>query len=157
MKIYLDYDGVLHPAEVRLAEPGYGAIAYPALDWPELELFCWAPILEGILDDFDPQGSIKIILSTSWAYQFGLEGAARYLPDGLRNRVIGRITHSMLPRGQLIANHAWLHGIEDWIALDDDIRHWPEEHRHRLVECDPWLGLSEETAVARLKTLLEDR
>ena len=46
--IFLDFDGVLHPAGVYLTQRGYGEQVLPELRWPQdpdLTLFASAPIL----------------------------------------------------------------------------------------------------------------
>ena len=152
MILYLDFDGVLHPREVFVVN------GEPELRWPlapELQLFCWADILDTVLDEHDPAGRVGIVLSTSWGHHFGQQEAASYLPEGLRNRVVGRTIELKAPRGWEIAIHAEEKGIIDWIALDDDVFMWPEEYQHRLVDCDPSLGLSNLATVNKLKALLQ--
>jgi hypothetical protein len=38
-----------------------------------------------------------------------------------------------------------------WLALDDDAKDWPEEHRRQLVATDPVLGLGQPQALALLR------
>ena len=101
MILFLDFDGVLHPSDVFLIanEP---VLIHPKE--PDLKLFCWAPILESILDELDPSGEVKIILSTTWVVKLGLERARSYLPKSLLNRVISglRQTVHYSPRGYLV-------------------------------------------------------
>lgn len=154
MILFLDYDGVLHPADVELVrheshEP------YVEMMKRGYTLFCWVGELERILDDEDPHGRIKIILSTSWGYHFGLE-ARRYLPESLKSRVIGKMDHSLLPRGELIVKHARKNGIEHWIALDDDRYRWPYDYQDQLVYCDSDTGISEQKVQNELRSKLGD-
>lgn len=155
MILYLDYDGVLHPDNVRLVQYGYGEPRMPEMVEPGFTLFCWAHVLERILMEVDPQARVQIVLSTSWVNHFG-EFAAEYLPAELKNRVVGIIKHSQLPRGELIAMHAEQNGFECWIAIDDDDLDWPEDHRHRLVRCDPMHGLSAQRVVDELRIALKE-
>lgn len=138
--LYLDFDGVLHPSEVWMIDER------PVLqfkDNPSLTLFCWAPILEAILDDVDPNGYINIVLSTTWGQKFGWQKASEYLPDNLKSRVIGKTSHSDRPRGVQIAQHAKYHiGGQDWLAIDDMYQSWPVEHLDKLIKCDESLGIS---------------
>lgn len=147
---YLDYDGVLHPAEdILLDGDGKPYLQHPD---PCTRLFMHAPILDELLA---PYPELKIVLSTSWSYQFGTEGAAAYLPEGLRSRVIDKISHSMLPRGVLIARHAAEHlAGQEWLAVDDTIRMWPSEHLHRLVQCDSEHGLGCQDTQRKLRQKL---
>jgi hypothetical protein len=154
--LFLDFDGVLHPAEVELKEYDYRGPLTPELNAPGYTLFCWVETLERILDDEDPHGRIKIVLSTSWSYHFGLEGAKAYLPEGLQARVIGKIDHSLLSRGELILKHARKNDYERWIAIDDDRCRWPYDYQNRLVYCDSDTGISDEMVQADLRGILRD-
>lgn len=150
--LYLDYDGVLHPSDVWLVDDK------PFLQWPEdpsLTLFCWAPILESILDDHDPAGRIKIILSTTWGQKFGLQVASEYLSDSLKGRVIGKTSHSDRPRGVQIAQHARYH-IKDqpWLAIDDDFGA-TTQHQEKLIKCHGSLGISSIKTQQELRIKLE--
>lgn len=151
--LYLDFDGVLHPSEVWMIGDK------PVLQWPDdpaLTLFCFAPILESILDDYDVAGRIKIILSTTWGQKFGLQKASDYLPDSLKSRVIGKTSHSEKPRGVQVAQHARYHiKQQPWLALDDVAHMWPPEHLDKLIACDPGKGLSCLSTQAKLKAKLE--
>ena len=155
MILFLDFDGVLHPSDVSLInnEP---VLIYPKE--PDLTLFCWTPILESILDEFDPTGEIKIILSTTWVVRLGLERARSYLPESLRNRVTGglRQTVHYSPRGYLVGRHAFQkHLGEQWIALDDSVYDWPESSIHGLVPCTSATGISDEVVIRDIKEKLK--
>ena len=154
MILFLDFDGVLHPDNVRLAQYGYGEPLVPEILEPGYELFCWADALAAILDDEDPHGRVKIILSTSWVNHF--PWASEYLPPSVRGRVIGEIKHGHLPRGALVALHAEINTLDRWIAIDDDCQDWPEEHLHRLVRCDGKHGLSDLAVQKQLREKLLD-
>jgi hypothetical protein len=154
--LFLDFDGVLHPAAVELKEYDYRGPLTPELMAPGYTLFCWAETLERILDDEDPHVRIKIVLSTSWGYHFGLEGAKAYLPEGLQDRVIGNMDHSLLSRGELILKHTNKNGIQRWIAIDDDRCRWPYDYQDRLVYCDSDTGISDSQVQADLRVKLRD-
>lgn len=162
MILYLDFDGVLHPDEVFL-ESGKPIMRCP----PELgvppeyaRLFSFAPILEAALA---PHPDIRLVLSTSWAAHLGLEAARDALPAGLRGRVIGATCagrHALeewllSSRYEQIARHATKHGIEEWIAIDDNDEGWPGDQRHRLVcIANPTMGLFDDALQARLREVL---
>jgi hypothetical protein len=150
--LYLDFDGVLHPADVWMIGN------QPVLQWPydsSLELFCWAPILESMLNNFDPHGRIKIVISSTWGQKFGLQKASEYLPESLRSRVVGKTSHSDKPRGVEVAQHARYHiKNQAWLAIDDVVNMWPIEHLDKLVQCDSDRGLSCLITQARLKEKL---
>jgi hypothetical protein len=147
--IYLDFDGVLHPLPHRHLD-GSEINRHE----PPLPLFCWASILESLLDDFDPHGRIKIVLSTTWAHQQGLEAAAAFLPIGLWTRVSGCTLDTNFCRGDQVAFHAMEHGIERWIALDDNDFEWPAEHLSKLIHCNDLIGISDPRVIAKLKEVL---
>jgi HAD domain in Swiss Army Knife RNA repair proteins len=151
--LYLDFDGVLHPSEVWLIDDK------PVLQWPDdpsLTLFCWAPILESILDDYDSAGRISIIISSTWSQKFGVQIASEYLPSSLKNRVIGKTTHSDRPRGVQIAQHAKYHiNSQPWLAIDDVAHLWPTEHLNKLIRCDSARGLSCLKVQLKLKAKLD--
>ncbi|OIQ81936.1 hypothetical protein GALL_362870 [mine drainage metagenome] len=150
--LYLDFDGVLHPSDVWMIG-NQPTLQYP--DNPNLTLFCWAPILETILDDIDPARLINIVLSTTWGQKFGLQKASEYLPGSLKSRVIGKTSHSDRPRGVQVAQHAKYHiKSQPWLALDDMAQMWPTEHLDKLVQCDPARGLSCLDTQAKLKDKL---
>jgi hypothetical protein len=154
MMLFLDFDGVLHPDNVRLVQYGYGEPRVPEMVEPGFELFCWAANLVQLLEELDPDGQVKIILSTSWVKHFG-DFAAEYLPPALRERVTGVVAHNDSSRGVVVASNADSTCTEPWIALDDDDLDWPEEHLHRLVRCERMLGLSDPRVMQELRAALE--
>ncbi len=144
MILFLDYDGVLHPDAAFMTKRGI------ELRGPG-ELFMWAPILENLLAEC-PQ--IQIVLSTSWVRVLGFRAAKKRLPDSVQDRVIGATWHSGeaigwpgqikfedMTRYQQIMRYCGRARLSDWIALDDDIAGWPDDQRHRLLQCDPQKGL----------------
>ena len=153
--LYLDYDGVLHPSEVYLID---GEPKLQLYNDQDLTLFCWAPILQSILDDLDPAGRVRIVLSTSWVRVLGYERALASLPEGLRQRVIGRVRINLLnefPRGVTVADDAAHREIEHWLAIDDDAWGWPVEHRHRLIHTSGGEGIGCSKAQDDLRKKLE--
>lgn len=153
--LFLDYDGVLHPFDVYAT----GGYAEPELHCKDksLKLFCWAPILEQLIDDVDPHGRIKIVLSTTWAQKTHWTSARNYLPEFLRSRVVGGTHPALVPRGVQIELHTIDYRIDDssWIAIDDDAYNWPIQHLDKLVRCDPDVGLSSIEVQQELRLKLE--
>ena len=142
--LYLDFDGVLHHATVEAAPGSAPSIAAPA----RYTLFQHAPLLEQLLQ---PYPDVQIVLSTTWAYRYGVELAAARLPSGLRSRVVGSTfsasfkhldVFACMPRGVQVLEDAKNRKPSDWIALDDDAEGWPKEHRHRLVTTHMHEGIS---------------
>jgi HAD domain in Swiss Army Knife RNA repair proteins len=152
MKIlYLDFDGVLHPSDVWMVNN------QPVLqfkDDPSLTLFCWAPILESILDDIDPVGQIRVVLSTTWAHRFGYERASEHLPESLKSRVIGVTEGFPAPRITQIITHTEDNQISRWIAIDDDFGE-ALQHQEKLIKCSGSLGISSIKTQQELRIKLE--
>lgn len=145
--LYLDFDGVLHPADVRVteAEPRRPRVYNGGpTDHP---LFEHAGLLQRILAPFI---DVKIILSTNWVRVLGYEFTVQQLPQALRQRVIGTIwrgellEHPPRTRHDAIQTDAAARGLVRWLALDDDVEGWPEEQRYRLIAPNNgWYGLAQ--------------
>ena len=158
MILYLNYSGVLHRT---------GMVDMTA-DKPDQKfrmsafynLFLWAPVLENILNECDPDKKINIVLNTGWAHLHGWQQAAEYLPVGLKNRVIGctsaNLTQfSIMNSFRLIEAHAENHGYQEWLAIDHESDGWNEANRGRLVLTQGATGLSTEKAQVDLKQKLK--
>jgi hypothetical protein len=161
MILFLDYDGVLHPSEVYL---NWGRPTLKA----EGSLFMWAGHLNVILADLP---HVRLILSTSWVRNLGYKRARDYLPDALRNRVIGSTWETILtdsaiseglplsywqdaPRYQQIKRYADRMDIAEWVAVDDNADCWADYDRSLLIQTDPTRGLSDPEVAARLRVQL---
>lgn len=137
--LFLDFDGVLHPDCV------YQIRGKIVLNRDCMSLFEWAPILVELLA---PYPEIRIVLSTSWVRVLGYDEALGWLPEDLRVRVDGATCTAgregeweRLSRFEQIARAASAAGYARWLALEDDVQHWPASHLEHLVACDPDLGL----------------
>lgn len=145
--LYLDFDGVLHPADVRVtqAEPRRPRVYNGGpTDHPLLE---HVHLLERILAPF---GDVKIILSTSWVRVLGYEYTVQMLPLALRERVVGTIwrgellQHPPRTRYDAIQTDADKRGRVRWLALDDDLDGWPcEEFCRVIAPSNSWYGLGQ--------------
>lgn len=161
MILFLDYDGVLHPARAVVGRNG------PELDGPGA-LFMWADLLADVVA---PRPHVQIVLSTSWARHLPYEQVRDFLPAKLRRRVVGSVWHSIqsdpefsrgLPysywqdasRFQQVRRWVNVHRLRRWVALDDDARGWDESERVRLVQTQGDAGLSDPAVIARLSALL---
>lgn len=156
MKIlFLDFDGVLHPWSVRFNEDLELALE---CDDKSLSLFCWAPLLQNILVDVDPESHIKIVLSTTWAHRDGWEKAAKRLTPGLQSRVVGGSVGYNRPRGLQILKYVEDMNIADheWLAIDDDDYQWPTHLLDHLIRTDENLGLSEISTQQHLRLKLRE-
>jgi hypothetical protein len=158
--LYLDYDGVLHPADVRVtkAEPLRPQI-YQKGRPTDRRLFEHASLLAHILDAFP---DVRISLATSWVRTFGYEFAVQQLPPVLRSRVVGTIWQGWMlqfpppRRHDAITADAEERGVRRWLALDDEVEGWPADRRHLVVAPkNPWQGLAQPGVADELSTALK--
>lgn len=160
MIIYLDFDGVLHPASVVVGKDSAGK-RVPEMRGPG-SLMMWAPVLEKALADL-PQ--VQIVISSRWVWWFGIEFCRAALPPPLAAKVVGATWEGSenmpvgwihLPRCEQILLHVRRHGIEDWIAIDDDDQGLnPEDvDRWRYIICPPELGIRDPHASHAFKMAL---
>lgn len=156
--LFLDYDGVLHPGNIWFVNGEFQLIQDEYDQDESLSLFCWAPILEKILCEVDPEGQIDIVLSTSWSHRTGWRDASKRLPHELQKRVLGGTTGYQQPRGRQIEMYVEDMRLDNshWIALDDDDYFWPERILHKLVRTDKELGISEASVQQQLRVRLEE-
>jgi hypothetical protein len=169
MIIFLDFDGVLHPDSVfKLPKKPIELRAAGAL-------MMYAPVLEAVFDELDPDGKVGIVLSTSWVRCLGFSKTLKKMPSGLKNRVVGATWHSgmkkfdgrpysrsadpfnLLPRWQQINWYVKRHQIQHWIAIDDlhsNTEIWPDDLRDHLVLTEGAKGLGCQSVQAELKLKL---
>lgn len=145
--LYLDYDGVLHPADVRVNREGLRTPQVYIKGKPSSHpLFEHLGLLETILEPFP---TLRIVLATSWVREFGYEFALCHLTPRLQARVIGSTWQPTMrfeppARYYSIQIDAEERGLENWIALEDDLYCWPDNELHRVVApTDRLLGLAE--------------
>ena len=120
--IYLDFDGVLHPKSVG-----------------KQQLFTHMPLLASTL----AAGTASIVISSSWRLHEPLEYLRGLFPQALQSRVLGctaQVGHGPLARWREIHQHAALHGVGPWVALDDAKSEFPPDCEN-LILCDGTTGL----------------
>lgn len=153
--MYLDYDGVLQDDAVYW-HPKRGIF----MSTPGRTLFEWVYILEELVEPFP---DLRIILSTSWVRVRSYEFAKSKLPISLQQRVVGATFHNRemqkiefdhMSRWQQISSDAKRRNLENWFAIDNDCRGWPEQFRDRLVLTNDRLGLSEESVQKQIREFL---
>jgi len=158
--LYLDYDGILHPADVRVtkAEPLCPKV-YERGQPTEHPLFEHAPLLARLLEPFP---DVRVSLSTSWVRALGYGLAVQQLPLALQARVVGTIRQGWLLqypppyRHDAITTDAEERKVGRWLALDDDIEGWPAERRHLVVApTNAWQGLAQPGISDELTAALE--
>ena len=153
--LYLDFDGVLHHEDVR-----WSLKRGPFLNAPGHSLFEHAALLEELLQ---PYPQLNIVLSTTWARVYSCYGAAKRLPPGLRNRVIGATWHSAMPeqafkdkpRGTQVLEDVGRRRPAHWLALDDTDEGWPLEARDHVLITDEQLGISASGMAERIAAALQ--
>lgn len=146
--LYLDFDGVLHPADVFRHIHGGDAFLPERLTLQGHRLFEHAELLSSLIE---PYPHLRIILSTNWVYAVGYDRARRQLPAPLSRRTIGATYHSSMrhsreyarmSRGQQILSDVERRLPHAWLAVDDDEELWPEAHLHNLILTHAELGIS---------------
>ena len=156
--LYLDFDGVLHHSQVAWSPQIGPYLAAPA----RYTLFQHADLLAQLLE---PWPHVKIVLTTTWAYRYGLDYSVARLPPGLCSRVVGTIyaqglkypdDFARMPRGMQVAGDAATRKPGRWIALDDDDEGWPREHRHRLIKTHMYEGLNKPGVIKQLNAKLAE-
>lgn len=154
--LYLDYDGVLRH-ENCLWHPRKGVY----LDAPpEFTLFQHAPLLDELLK---PYSDVLIVLSTSWVRTYGVTRTAKFLPEGLRQRVVGATFHSRmdrisfmnLPRGQQVYEDFLRRKPANVVVIDDLNEGWDEPFSDHLVLTHPTHCISDQTVLDELRAKLE--
>jgi len=162
--LYLDLDGVVHHHAVYQGRRG---IHMSVTESPGRSLFEWADVLAELLRPFP---SVHLVLSSSWCRRPGYARTIKRLPPELRARFIGGTFHrrlhgpdpgaeiefASLPRGVQVINDVARRRPRDWLALDDDDRGWPAEHRGHLVLCNGELGISDPTTQQELTKRLSN-
>ena len=161
MILFLDFDGVMHPARAFMGEHG------PELDG-DGSLFMWSEPLAKVLAGHP---HVQIVLSTSWVRHLPLAQVLDFLPVQLRRRVVGSTWHSIqndadfsrnLPltywqyasRYQQIRRWIKVRHVRRWVAIDDDLDGWEHADRSRLVYTQGETGLSDPAVVSHLTELL---
>jgi hypothetical protein len=153
--LYLDYDGVMHHEKVY-RHPKHGIRVYAG---PQFTLFQHAPLLGELLR---PYHEVRIVLSTSWVRALGMRRAASYLPDELRQRVVGATFHSRMLSFEFAHTPRGLQVYEDYLrrspsaalAIDDTDEGWPAAFREHLVLTDEAHGISHPSVLSELKSKL---
>jgi len=138
--LFLDFDGVLHPA-------GAGSQKM---------------VRKALLEDFlrDPAcAHVSVVISSTWREALSIEKLRRLFAADLQARIIGctpvlEDTESDFPRFREI--RAWLNRnpqVKRWAALDDSVDQFPGHAHANAVFTDPGVGLTD-ASIAALRKLL---
>lgn len=150
--LYLDFDGVLHPADVRVSPTDRRPRVYKRGQPTDHPLFEHLQLLERLLE---PYPQLRIILSTSWVREFGYEVALGQLTLSIQARVIGATLFPAPARYFCIQIDAEERGLTRWLALDDDLNCWPESDMARVVApTDRLLGMAQPGVADELEAKL---
>jgi hypothetical protein len=157
--LYLDFDGVGHPADVWFDTVSKQV----SLRAPGHVLFESMPVLEAAIV---PYPDLKIVLSTKWVATFGFEYAKACLSEALQRRVIGATYDPLSPeawrfgrlkRYDAIALDVARRQPHRHLAVDDDALGWPENEREALVLVPAKIGLQCPAAQSLLNARLAAR
>lgn len=150
--LFLDIDGVLHRADSYMTRHGVASSA-PG----RIELFEYAHVLDKLLA---PYPTVEVVLSSDWAYKFGVDYVRDRLPcESLRDRVTQATYQGcdfderlwpMLKRGAQVLDYVRRHQLRHWLAIDDR-RDGFDGHWERLVHCQSEYGLGDQAVVDLLR------
>ena len=134
--LFLDFDGVLHPATSSL-EAG--------------ARFQWVPALTQLLE---PWPEVKVAVHSTWRYDHTDEELSALLGP-LATRYVGSV-----PRGAREDSILWFLHLagkgHSYRVLDDAPHEFKEMAPPRLILCDPLTGVSAANVQEQLQTWLED-
>lgn len=155
--LFLDIDGVLHRGDSYVA--GNRVVSsVPG----RIELFEYLPVLDDLLS---PYHDVEVVLSSDWAYRFGVEPTRNMLPESLRKRVTAatyqgcefdEVLWPVMSRGAQVLDYVRRHSLDHWLAVDDR-RDGFEGHRDRLIHCQTEAGLGDPAVVALFRSRLHER
>lgn len=138
--LFLDFDGVLHPAVE--GSPATGIVV-------PTPLFGWLPALAR---ELEPHPDVVVVVHSTWRYTHDLE-ELRELLGGLGERVAGTT-----PRGPRYESILWwLHMNPRFIShriLDDAQNEFPQPPPAELILCDPETGVAAADVQAALRSWL---
>lgn len=142
MLLFLDFDGVLHPAPPHNRDTGVMSC---------LERF------EAVTRDFP---GWNIVISSSWRQAFSSDVIKGFFSDDIGDRVVGMtpVLDPGLPClkqreiEQYLANTGQSH--LPWLALDDHADEF-EEALPNLILCDPGRGFDEESEAELRRKMMD--
>ena len=122
--LFLDFDGVLHPASTGTKD-----------------LFCRAPLLSELLAD----QPCNVVISSSWRFNSELSHLKSKLPNQLAKLIVGVTGPPEIcrwPRYSEIKQYLKKHRpLAEWRALDDALLEFPRDCPE-LIFCHPRHGIT---------------
>lgn len=132
--LFLDFDGVLHPAGVPTINSDGEFV-------PHERLFAWRNNLEM---ELRAHPSLEIIISSDWRKYHAEEDLAAFLGKDLGRRVAGVMPYfEQGSRAEAIRAEASRRGFRHWLALDDhhSVHEACDQGDTRFVACHPDTGI----------------
>ena len=127
--LFLDFDGVMHPASYIKGQ----------------QRFCNAPWLEAVL----AKHPLRIVVSSSWRFHYPMDQILGSMPPKLAQAVVGATGEAHIgPWARFHEIKAWLaqHApLADWRAADDAVFEFPKPCPE-LIVCDPQDGFGAKQA-----------
>lgn len=128
--IFLDFDGVLHPADYLNFNTINGELVL-ASD----ARFCWAEYLWELIREFD----CHLVIHSSWRNSYTLDQLRQLLPTELGKRVVA-VTVG-INRHESILAYVEANAVKSYIILDDAADEFPNECVELLL-CHDNMGVS---------------
>ncbi|MCL4667858.1 HAD domain-containing protein [Burkholderia pseudomallei] len=154
--LFLDIDGVLHRGNSYVLG---GRIVSSAPG--DIQLFEYLPVLDDLLG---PYPAVEVVLSSDWAYRFGVDVTLEILPsESLRARITDATYRGcefderfwpILSRGEQVLDYVRRHAPLAWIAIDDRSDGF-DSCMEKLVHCQSDCGLGDLAVVELLKRRLQ--
>ena len=142
--VFLDFDGVLHPADYLNFSTINGELVL-AND----VRFCWAKALWNLIREFDCQ----LVIHSSWRNSYTLEQLRNFLPVELGMRVVAITTGNN--RYQSILGYVEKSEVASYIILDDAADEFPNDCVELLL-CKDDKGISSPAIQEKLTQFLEE-
>lgn len=134
--LFLDFDGVLHPAG---GPPG------------ETLPFEWVAQLNELLD---AHAEVLLVVHSSWRERFSAEELRDFLGP-LGDRLLGAVERG--PKAQAILAFVREHPeIERWMVIDDSASEFSTVFESTVVICDPAKGICDPVAQAAVRRWLDE-
>jgi hypothetical protein len=137
--LFADFDGVMHPAGAVSWENGALSAVSPFRWWPELR------------DALRPLPyHVNLVVHSTWRLMWEKnEELFAVLPADMALRVVDTTPREVSGRQQSIEAYCKLHGITQFVVLDDEPQAFSEGWSP-LVVCDPNKGVSDEEIQAEV-------
>jgi hypothetical protein len=142
--VFLDFDGVLHPANYLNFNTINGELVL-AND----ARFCWAEDLWKLIRKFN----CHLVIHSSWRNSYTLDQLRDQLPTELGKRVVAVTAGDN--RHQSILGYVEKSGVESYIILDDAADEFPSECLELLL-CKDNMGISSPEIQNKLTQFLEE-